>query len=312
MVYFACERCNESLKKGRVESHARTCRTWSVTCLDCNQQFTIETYKGHNTCVTEAQRYEGKLYTGSGANKGDAKQAAWLSRVRMHMQDRSCDPTLRGHLERLLSYDNIPRKEKPFVNFLKNSLRIVNPTLAGRMWAAVESANKEPSTAAEPSLVYSKPSASPTGGCPDGTSSRPGSEPDAAGKRATPSEENPAGTNGKLASQPRRSDKEAMGAGGEATGSDGMAKPEKQVERKQTTSDSHAAVGDTKKRAKTKVSEQKKKTTKKKQEKTMKEKDENEDEEKETKKERKKKRKSKDNEEDARKKTKRKKQQKEV
>jgi len=79
MVFFVCEACNESLKKNKVEAHSYTCRNcWVLTCVDCNKQFNGDTYAAHNACVSEAQRYEGKLYDGR-TNKGDVKHArqAW-------------------------------------------------------------------------------------------------------------------------------------------------------------------------------------------------------------------------------------------
>lgn len=140
MVFFVCEACNESLKKNKVETHSYTCRNcWVLTCVDCNKQFNGDTYAAHNSCISEAQRYEGKLYDGR-TNKGDVKQALWISRV----QSCAAEPTVQAHLrpyvERLLSHDNIPRKKAKFENFAKNSLRLHDAKTLGALWSIFEKA----------------------------------------------------------------------------------------------------------------------------------------------------------------------------
>lgn len=148
MVFFVCEACNESLKKNKVESHSYSCRScWILTCVDCNKQFTGETYAAHVSCVSEAQRYEGKLYDGR-ANKGEVKQAAWIDGVRARAADPSVDPKLRPHIERLLAHTNIPRKRAKFENFAKNSLRLHDAKVLGALWNIFEGA--APQQAAQP------------------------------------------------------------------------------------------------------------------------------------------------------------------
>ena len=78
MVFFVCEACNESLKKNKVETHRWSCRgCWVLTCVDCSKQFAGDEYMAHTSCMSEAQRYEGKLYVHK-ENKGDVKQQACL------------------------------------------------------------------------------------------------------------------------------------------------------------------------------------------------------------------------------------------
>lgn len=58
MVFFQCDGCGEALKKSKVESHRYQCRNSSVSCIDCNKVFPGNTYAQHNTCVSEAERYQ--------------------------------------------------------------------------------------------------------------------------------------------------------------------------------------------------------------------------------------------------------------
>jgi cell growth-regulating nucleolar protein len=148
MVFFVCETCNESLKKNKVETHSYSCRNcWVLTCVDCNKQFTGDTYAAHNACMTEAQRYEGKLYDGR-TNKGDVKQALWIDRVRTRAADPSVAAHLRPHVERLLGHDNIPRKRAKFENFAKNSLRLHDAKTLGALWSIFELATTPAADAA--------------------------------------------------------------------------------------------------------------------------------------------------------------------
>jgi len=49
------------------------------------------------------------------------------------------DKQMRDLCSRLLSYDNVPNKQKTFVNFCKNSLALNRqPHLAEKMWEEVQ------------------------------------------------------------------------------------------------------------------------------------------------------------------------------
>ncbi|KAJ1632328.1 hypothetical protein T492DRAFT_989610 [Pavlovales sp. CCMP2436] len=140
MVFFVCEVCNESLKKNKVETHSYSCKNcWVLICVDCNKSFNGDTYAAHTSCMTEAQRYEGKLYDGK-SNKGDVKQAAWIARVHECAAEPSVAANLRVHVERLLGHDNIPRKKAKFENFAKNSLRLHDAKVLGALWGIFEKA----------------------------------------------------------------------------------------------------------------------------------------------------------------------------
>eukprot|EP00770_Monocercomonoides_exilis_P014976 MONOS_14922.1-p1 / transcript=MONOS_14922.1 / gene=MONOS_14922 / organism=Monocercomonoides_exilis_PA203 / gene_product=unspecified product / transcript_product=unspecified product / location=Mono_scaffold01105:13306-13994(-) / protein_length=203 / sequence_SO=supercontig / SO=protein_coding / is_pseudo=false len=71
MVSFTCDKCNETLKKQKVSQHISfgPCRGASVTCIDCMKTFQGRTFEGHTSCLSEAQRYQGKLYRGEKPTK---------------------------------------------------------------------------------------------------------------------------------------------------------------------------------------------------------------------------------------------------
>merc|ERR1719454_2786227 len=95
----------------------------------------------HNSCVSEAQKYQGNLFQGKDReNKGQAKQDTWTANVEKAIEASSASPKIKNLLQRLLGFDNVPRKEKAFVNFVKNSLKIWNTAEAVEMWKAIASA----------------------------------------------------------------------------------------------------------------------------------------------------------------------------
>ena len=57
----------------------------TLACMDCGKEFEGEAYKQHVSCMSEAQRYEGKLYQPK-ENKGEAKQQAWTDGVQQRLQ----------------------------------------------------------------------------------------------------------------------------------------------------------------------------------------------------------------------------------
>ena len=62
MVYFVCNKCQETLRKNKVEGHGHSCHSDSFSCVDCNKIFDLQTFKDHKTCITEEEKYQGKLY----------------------------------------------------------------------------------------------------------------------------------------------------------------------------------------------------------------------------------------------------------
>ena len=86
MVFFICNACGETLKKNMVDKHSWSCKgCWKLACMDCGKEFEGEAYKEHMSCMSEAQRYEGKLYQPK-ENKGEVKQQAWTEGVQQRLQ----------------------------------------------------------------------------------------------------------------------------------------------------------------------------------------------------------------------------------
>ncbi len=144
MVFFICDVCNECLKKAKVEQHTYQCRqAHYFHCMDCNQRFDNQTYKAHQTCLTESQKYEGQ-FADQRAKKGDVKQKQWLAAIleTIHQKPDSMPLHLRDYASRLADYDNVPRKRAKFVNFVKNSLNLrADPKgIAEALWGVIESA----------------------------------------------------------------------------------------------------------------------------------------------------------------------------
>ena len=143
MVWFECE-CGESLKKPSVAKHLQHRRCGSVTCVDCSTTFYGTDYEKHIKCVSEAQKYMGKLYNEDSVAREGAKQDNWLTAVSEVLS--SYQGPLRFYVDRLQQYDNIPRKQKPFENFVINSLNLKRePSTATQLWKIIEPCVKKPS-----------------------------------------------------------------------------------------------------------------------------------------------------------------------
>ncbi|KAN0132085.1 hypothetical protein V8E53_010122 [Lactarius tabidus] len=68
MVSFQCDACTDVVKKPKLDRHYGQCHA-SFTCIDCSATFSgPPQWKGHTTCITEAEKYQKSLY--KGAKKG--------------------------------------------------------------------------------------------------------------------------------------------------------------------------------------------------------------------------------------------------
>jgi len=154
MVFFICEVCNECIKKPKVDQHSNVCRNaWVFCCMDCGERFQGPAYKAHTSCMTEAERYEGKFYVPK-EKKGDKKQQSWTENVLSRLE--SADPKhagLKSYMERLTQYDNLPRKKAKFINFAKNSLNLKadREGIAEKLWELIEDTEKR--TTPEPAMA---------------------------------------------------------------------------------------------------------------------------------------------------------------
>jgi cell growth-regulating nucleolar protein len=81
MVSFVCNACGQTVRKNQVEKHYQTvCRQCQVlSCIDCGKDFQGEDYAKHTSCISEAEKYQGKLFQPKEkANKGEQKQQEWI------------------------------------------------------------------------------------------------------------------------------------------------------------------------------------------------------------------------------------------
>ncbi|ORY11214.1 hypothetical protein BCR34DRAFT_329045 [Clohesyomyces aquaticus] len=62
MVSFSCENCGDVLTKKKLDGHRNQCHGAIFTCLDCQTTFQGASYKAHTSCISEDQKYQGKLY----------------------------------------------------------------------------------------------------------------------------------------------------------------------------------------------------------------------------------------------------------
>merc|ERR1719210_2284287 len=146
MVCFECGKCNETVKKPKLAKHLLSCGSQYVSCIDCNTRFSWDNWEHHTSCISEAQKYQGGLYQAKeSSNKGKVKQDAWTDNVVNRIEDPASgvSPGTKALLEKLLGFTNIPRKQKPFGNFVKNSLNIWDEKKINDMWAVIFAANEK-------------------------------------------------------------------------------------------------------------------------------------------------------------------------
>ncbi|RLV86441.1 hypothetical protein JA9_004393 [Meyerozyma sp. JA9] len=74
MVSFSCEVCNDTVLKKKLDAHKQRCNGAYFTCIDCSVTFNGTDYRGHTSCISEAQKYEKGLYKAK--KKPETKQEA--------------------------------------------------------------------------------------------------------------------------------------------------------------------------------------------------------------------------------------------
>lgn len=100
----------------------------------------FSTFKSHKTCLTEDQRYGGKNYVAK-EMKGQKKQEQWISKLQELISNSKFDRTTEGYLNRVLGYENIPRKKAKFLNFVKASI-VKDASVGEKLWSIIEQAIK--------------------------------------------------------------------------------------------------------------------------------------------------------------------------
>ena len=90
--------------------------------------------------MTENERYGDKDYVEGGA-KGAKKQKEWMEKIEAAIAKAKLSRGAQVVWSTLQEggYDNVPRKEKKFLNFLSNSLNIRDFAACKEMWTIFES-----------------------------------------------------------------------------------------------------------------------------------------------------------------------------
>ncbi|ETN77236.1 LYAR-type C2HC zinc finger [Necator americanus] len=101
----------------------------------CIEVLNPQNYQLHIKCISENQKYGSKNYVEKEA-KGEMKQNAWCEQVERAVECVK-DPKLKSLLQNIQGYNNIPRKEAKFINFLTNSCRIRDSALCKMAWKAI-------------------------------------------------------------------------------------------------------------------------------------------------------------------------------
>lgn len=63
MPSFVCESCNDVVKKSTVKKHRFQCDAAAFSCIDCNRTFVGADVDAHTACISEAEKYQGALFT---------------------------------------------------------------------------------------------------------------------------------------------------------------------------------------------------------------------------------------------------------
>jgi cell growth-regulating nucleolar protein len=94
---------------------------------------TTDDYRAHTSCISEAERYEGKMAKPKKRNP----QQEWMDIVNSCVD--TAPPHLRNYLQSMSTLDNCPRKEKQFRNFTANSLSLRgnSDAVVGEIWAVL-------------------------------------------------------------------------------------------------------------------------------------------------------------------------------
>ncbi|KAG0315530.1 hypothetical protein BG000_005149, partial [Podila horticola] len=64
MVSFVCDTCQETVKKPKLDQHFNRCPYAQFSCIDCSVSFQGTEYRGHTSCISEAEKYQKALYRG--------------------------------------------------------------------------------------------------------------------------------------------------------------------------------------------------------------------------------------------------------
>lgn len=146
MVVFICGGCNESLKKNKLENHLTRCSSDVVSCCDCGKEFHDDSYKKHNICITEDQKYgpqTDKNCSEVSLAKGQSKQNDFTKLFQKAIKKAKVSGMLEMALNKLTEYPNVPRKKAKFEKFMQSCVGISNVQVIADAWKIVESVKSD-------------------------------------------------------------------------------------------------------------------------------------------------------------------------
>ncbi|KAJ2771161.1 hypothetical protein IWQ57_002334 [Coemansia nantahalensis] len=76
MVSFVCNYCQETLKKAKLDPHTQRCRNATFSCIDCSVDFAGTAYREHTSCISETEKYQGKMKKAKPAPRAAQKPAS--------------------------------------------------------------------------------------------------------------------------------------------------------------------------------------------------------------------------------------------
>lgn len=96
MVSFSCDACQDTIKKPKLQQHYYRCRS-SVTCLDCSRCFGGPAeFAQHDSCISEAEAYQGKLYRGEKKGKKGPAQSQAQAKEQTQAKQQANDAQSNG------------------------------------------------------------------------------------------------------------------------------------------------------------------------------------------------------------------------
>ena len=118
--------------------------------MDCGVRFTTEEYTSHNSCISEAQKCEGRLYKEPSKHQAKKKnlQERWMDVIKSVVADKTIhdlhsDPVTQDIVQHISQFNNVPRKKAKFFNFLTSSVPSASKATQIRIWNALERAWRE-------------------------------------------------------------------------------------------------------------------------------------------------------------------------
>ncbi|KAI8888970.1 hypothetical protein K501DRAFT_239752 [Backusella circina FSU 941] len=96
MVSFQCDGCGDVVKKPKLNQHRNRCHA-TFTCIDCSTTFQGQSYSSHNSCMTEAEKFQKHIYQNKGnnkapsQNKSESKPVSLVAQLKERENKRKAD-----------------------------------------------------------------------------------------------------------------------------------------------------------------------------------------------------------------------------